>query len=195
MIFGSEKFEVYIGELVIAKQMQNDSEGKPSRFESKLQKFQQRKREVKCAVYLANKLQQYVDGDVEGFKQSIREEAVELSQTPFGATLLGVLGNAYFEFTRAELGSYSASLSSTTRGIGTRINIATSGIRAAVSAKDASAAHTALAEREKARLEKLVAEGSPMTEHVEDEEDLKLKARLEKTTTHMYVCSKYSAVY
>ncbi|CAM9157656.1 unnamed protein product, partial [Ectocarpus fasciculatus] len=105
MIFGSEKFEPLIGELQISKQMQNsEDDEKPARFEAKLQKFQQRKREVKCAVSLARKLQQYVEGDVEGFKATISEEATELSQSPFGATLLGVIGNAYTEFTRAEKG-------------------------------------------------------------------------------------------
>jgi hypothetical protein len=132
MIFGSEKFEPLIGELQIAKQMQNQQEEeKPTRFEAKLNKFQQTKREVKCAVNLTRKLQQYVDGDVEGFKATVEEEAVELSQSPFGATLLGVIGNAYSEFSRAEKGSMSASFSSTTRGIGTRLNIASAGIRAA----------------------------------------------------------------
>lgn len=132
MIFGSEKFEPLIGELQISKQMQNsEDDEKPARFEAKLQKFQQRKREVKCAVSLARKLQQYVDGDVEGFKATISEEATELSQSPFGATLLGVIGNAYTEFTRAEKGSISASFSSNARGIGTRFNIAASGLRAA----------------------------------------------------------------
>ena len=190
MIFGSEKFEPLIGELKIAKQMQNNSEEeeKPSRFEAKLSKFQQRKREVKCAVSLAAKLQQYVDGDVDGFKQAIKEEAAELSQSPFGAVLIGVIGNGYSEYTRMEKGSISASISSNARGIGTRINIATSGLRAAASAKDASAAHTELTEREKARQEKRAAEGASAeasSELTEDPEDTKLKARLEKTTTHM----------
>ena len=134
MIFGSEKFEPLIGELEIAKQMQNnqsDEEEKTSKFESKLNKFQQKKRQVQCAVNLTKKLQQYVDGDEEGFRMAAREEAKELSQSPFGATLLGVIGNGYIEFTRSEKGSISASLSSVSRGIGTRLNIASSGIRAA----------------------------------------------------------------
>lgn len=131
MIFGSEKFEPLIGELKIAKEMQSDDEEKTSRFEAKLSKFHQRKREVKCAVSLAQKLQQYVDGDVDGFKQTIKEEAEELSKSPFGAVLIGVIGDSYTELTKMERGSITASISSSARGIGTRINIATSGIRAA----------------------------------------------------------------
>ena len=105
MIFGSEKFEPLIGELQIAKQMQSATadDEKPVRFESKLLKFQQKKREVKCAVNLARKLQRYVDGDVEGFKQEIAEEAADMSHSPFGATLLGVIGNAYTENTKIEV--------------------------------------------------------------------------------------------
>jgi hypothetical protein len=132
MVFGSERFEELIGELQIAKQMQQQEEKQhQTRFEAKLSQFQQTKREVKCAVNLTRKLQQYVGGDVEGFKSAVEEEAVELSQSPFGATLVGVIGNAYSEFSSAEKGSMSASMSSITRGIGTRINIASAGLRAA----------------------------------------------------------------
>jgi hypothetical protein len=172
--------------------MQQKSEDEPhQQFESKLRKFQQKKREVQCAVTLTKKLQQYVDGDVEGFRSAAREEAIELSQTPFGATLLGVIGKCYSEFTQAELGGVSglsANMSSTTRGISTRLNIASAGLRAAASAKDAEAAHVALSERERARVEKKATAGDDKSENTvesEDPEDVRLKEKLEKTSGHM----------
>jgi curved DNA-binding protein CbpA len=193
MIFGSEKFEPLIGELQMAKQMQEDTEVKRShkRFEAKLRKFQQKKREVKCAMHLAHKLQQYMDGDKEGFLQAIREEATELSQTPFGATLLGVIGNAYTEFTKSELGGISglsANMAGMTRGITTRYQIAKSGLKVAASAREAQEAHTVLSEREKTKQDKkettesaTAAEAAPPL----DQDEQLLKARLERTTSHM----------
>ncbi len=182
-------------------------DNQPKKFASKLSVFQQKKREIQCAVHLARKLQMYVDGDVEGFKNLAREEATELSQSPFGATLLAVIGNCYTEFTQSEIGGVSglsASVASTSRGVSTRFNIAKAGLRAAASAKDAQAAHTALSEKEKARLEKESKIAAPTGENsapvsqteeekanadskqsTEDAEDILLKAKLERTTSHM----------
>ena len=90
MIFGSEKFESYLGELQLATQMQemtnaadqtntNTHENHP-----KIKKFKQRKREVKCASQLVDKLQCYIDakGTNEAeFKEMIKKEAIELAET------------------------------------------------------------------------------------------------------------------
>jgi curved DNA-binding protein CbpA len=215
MIFGSEKFEPIIGELQIATQMQEDnSQLSSTRFESKLRRFRQKRREVQCAVTLANKLQQFVDGDADGFRAAAQAEALELSQTPFGATLLGLIGHLYSEFTQAEIGGVAgltANVASTTRGIGTRFSIAKSGLQAAASARKAQEAHAALSELEKARAEAAsvsatsgAAAGSAISQQEEatggepsspagsppqhqacSDEEAALRSRLEKTTGHM----------
>ena len=53
MIFGSEKFEEYIGELQLATQMGVDS-SKPEESHAKFLQFKQKKRAVQCAVNLTN---------------------------------------------------------------------------------------------------------------------------------------------
>lgn len=88
-----------------------------------LAKFKQKKREVQCAVNLAQKLQQYVDGDISGFERAVDEEAEELSRSAFGGVLLNLIGTIYMEQGRAELGGLGGlgvNLSQTNRYIGTR---------------------------------------------------------------------------
>ncbi len=89
MIFGSEKFDSLLGELQLASQMQamqaQDSAGSGSvESHPKMKAFKQKKREVKCAATLVEKLQSYVDSkgvNEEEFKHKIREEAKELAET------------------------------------------------------------------------------------------------------------------
>lgn len=202
MIFGSEKFEPLIGELQIATQMQEDnSQVSSTRFESKLRRFRQKRREVQCAVNLASKLQQFVDGDSDGFRAAAQAEALELSQTPFGATLLGLIGRLYTEFTQGEIGGVTgltANVASTTRGIGTRFSIAKSGLQAAASARKAQEAHAALSEIERVRAEAAAAAppapqeqgepsspAAPSPPPANSDEEAALRLRLEKTTGHM----------
>ena len=108
MVFGSEAFESIIGELCLTSQMKQatDKEGEPTKPE--VLPFHQRKREVQCAVTLADKLQLYVSGtnledlsqdgntavtvdqNIENsFREKIATEAEELSQQPLGGAMLG----------------------------------------------------------------------------------------------------------
>ena len=63
----------------------------------RLKHFKQRKREIKCAVYLAGKLQPFIDngGDVLAFKEGLKAEAQELGSSAFGSTLLYTIGGRY----------------------------------------------------------------------------------------------------
>lgn len=141
MIFGSEKFEPLIGELQLASQMQqaDDVDATPHQL-NMLSKFKQKKREIKCAVFLASKLQTMVDGDETGFRLWAVEEAMELSQSALGGVLLHTIGKVYWEQASKEIGGldgYSAGLSQTGRGWSNRYKLFSSGIRAAVTAREA----------------------------------------------------------
>jgi curved DNA-binding protein CbpA len=135
MIFGSEKFEPLVGELQLAADMQADVDNEIL-LHPRLKNFRQRKREIQCAMNLAAKLQPYIDsgGDALLFRQSVEEEARELSSSAFGSTLLHTIGLAYVEYARAELDSLdglAVSLRQTGRGIATRYAIASNGLKAA----------------------------------------------------------------
>lgn len=179
MIFGSEKFEPLIGELKLASQM---AETTDSKAPPQLKEFQQKKREVQCAVNLAQKLQPYVDGDVDGFEKSADEEARELSQSAFGGVLLHLIGTIYQEQGRAEiggLGGIGVNLSQTNRYIGTRLNIVNKGFQVASGVNEAQKAQARLEELAKS---KTSGELSP----VEAEEEKELKKKVEKASGHVF---------
>jgi hypothetical protein len=137
MIFGSENFEPLVGELSLASQMQ-DGDFKGSDH-PKLVSFKQKKRQVTCALNLIVKLQPYIDsdGDAEAFLQIVQKDVQELAASPFGNTLVSVIGHCYASNAREELGSLdgvAASMEQLLKGISTRFSIATTGIKAALSA-------------------------------------------------------------
>eukprot|EP01035_Chromulina_nebulosa_P019121 gene19121-24957_t len=142
MIFGSEKFEPLIGELKIANSLQHLQDRATDQSEQPaLTKFHQRKREVQCAVNLANKLKLYEDNqsDEQTFIILLQEELSELSSSPFGCTLLYTIGTSYLEYAKQELSTLegiSVGFEQTYRGIGTRFNIASAGINMYYKAKD-----------------------------------------------------------
>lgn len=136
MIFGSEKFEPLVGELKLATEMQAETvqEAHP-----KVLAFKQRQREVKCALNLAEKLQRFVilGCDRERYQKSLQSEAKELSSSAFGGALLMTIGTCYKEYAMSELNAIdgiSIGFSQTTRNMATRYNIASTGIRAAMTA-------------------------------------------------------------
>lgn len=139
MIFGSEKFDSYVGELQLASQMQADSD---IHSHPKVRAFKQKKREVKCAVALATKLQTYIDGgcNSEVFRAEALAEAKELSSSAFGSTLVSTIGLCYVEYARQEkdtLDSIGIGLRQTGRGMATRYAIASSGVKAALGTLEA----------------------------------------------------------
>jgi hypothetical protein len=140
MIFGSEKFEPLVGELQLASQMQADT---PVHAHPRVQAFKQRRREVQCALTLVDKLQGFMDlgCDPKAYQESLVEEAKELSSSAFGGTLLTTIGTCYYEFAKSEMNtvdSISIGFNQTTRNIATKYSIASSGIKAAMTANSVS---------------------------------------------------------
>jgi len=105
LLFGSERFVPWTGELHMAMQMDHFaktamvSEDEPPQDEEKLSKQvkrRQQRREVNCACHLREKTWRFVYGrDEEGFEEQMRLEAHELAQAQFGPELLAALGEIY----------------------------------------------------------------------------------------------------
>ncbi|KAI8907144.1 X-domain of DnaJ-containing-domain-containing protein [Gorgonomyces haynaldii] len=124
VIFGSERFENYVGELQLLSMKDSLPQNTESMQDYKnLQqaeaqmKYKQTKRQVKCALHLAKLLDNYLNDTSENhhaFEISIKSEAKELSETAFGGTLIGVVGYVYQE--QAEL--FLGFTKSVTAGLG-----------------------------------------------------------------------------
>lgn len=101
MIFGSENFEPVIGELWIAPVLKMFTDGT---FESNEDfALKQRVREVQCALTLVSKLKKFTDGNQEEFLRKAVEDATALSESPLGASLLGLIGAVYVDRSRSEI--------------------------------------------------------------------------------------------
>ncbi len=89
MLFGSERFEPYIGTLALASAA--SMEGNLS---MQLLGVKQRKREVACALHLANLLDVYA-ADEAAFRARVVKEAAELAEVSFGDCLLFTIAEIY----------------------------------------------------------------------------------------------------
>ncbi|KAH8071446.1 hypothetical protein JL721_4425 [Aureococcus anophagefferens] len=109
MIFGSEGFEKYVGELRMAALVKGADDSPPDSAELE---FTQRRRSVKLAVALRDELAPLVDGaeDEKAFKARCFAEAEGLASTPFGATLTRVIARSYVAAANAFLGGGLGSL-------------------------------------------------------------------------------------
>jgi DnaJ-domain-containing protein 1 len=101
MIFGSQRFEQYVGELSLMSLQESfkDAEGGEDQMATMQagqlkMEAKQRKREILCAVNLAKVLDQYIQDQSEekiSFNTFVIAEAKDLVATKIGGTLIGVL--------------------------------------------------------------------------------------------------------
>lgn len=228
VMFGSHLVEPYVGELWIATtadsmmkdvmeqqqamDLENMTEeeaakilaGKTTNAEIMLK---QRKREVKIALYLREKVLSYVDANddediIHTFTANIQKEAAKIADTSFGATFLvtigfalGVEGEEFIGFQNSMLGvgGHAARWKKTRKNthnnwklMGAALNAGTTGRRAM---KEVEAAQKAMEEKRAAANSEQIevdVDGSPKdgseTKTAEDEEQAKMAAlKLEET--------------
>lgn len=199
MIFGSEKFEAIVGELMLATQMGMD---RPEESHPKFQNLKQKKRQIQCALALIEKLDLYTtecECDATKYKARMKPEAIELASSPFGGALLGAVGAEYVAHAKSSMGDMFVGMEQTGKSLSTKFSIASSSMRAAFATLDlqktqnkmqksepsTSSAAGASADTDSQPPEASSASGAASVS-VSAEDESKLQRKMEKVGVHMF---------
>ncbi|KAK9917625.1 hypothetical protein WJX75_006600 [Coccomyxa subellipsoidea] len=100
-LFGSDRFDHLVGELMIAVAARSNGEF----LQGQMKKLQAARVE-RLVVMLNALLRRYVEGDEQGFREAMVAEADSLARTPFGPTMLRAIGRTYRSQAEIALGNF-----------------------------------------------------------------------------------------
>ena len=223
VMFGSHLVEPYVGELWIATTadtLMKDAMNTPNMNLEEMSEedaaemlagkannnaemmLKQRKREVKCALNLREKIVPFLeaksDEEREAFRAAVKEEAEKIADTSFGATFLVTIGFALqvegeeflgFQNTALGVGGHAARIKKQRKAMANNFKIFGAGVNAATTGrkamKEMETAQRAMEEKKKERIEKEGGESSDNTQNdgqEMDEEQAKLaQQKMEET--------------
>lgn len=109
-LFGNDSFNDIVGRLSLVTQTLVGGSSNPEQFTRKQLIELERRRVVRLAVSLRERIQAYVDGDLEGAKAIWTSEGEELVEVRYGEQILNTVGKCYALVAKEVMGSWSEGL-------------------------------------------------------------------------------------
>ncbi|KAG7364248.1 chaperone protein DnaJ [Nitzschia inconspicua] len=135
-LFGNDSFNDIIGRLQLVTQTLLGAGNNPSGTSENAISYKdfvelERRRVLRLAVALKKRIQQYVDGDVDGAKASWKSEGETLVEVRYGEELLNTVGKSYKLVATQVVGSWSEGLDAKLQATEMKLDAAKNAVDAA----------------------------------------------------------------
>lgn len=119
-LFGNDSFDDIIGRLQLVTQtLVGDDK---SKITPQQMAELERRRVIRLAVSLRDRIQKYVDGDVEGAKAEWTEKGKELVEVRYGEQILNTVGSTYKLVAKQVVGSFSEGMGAKVEAAGMQMD-------------------------------------------------------------------------
>eukprot|EP00804_Cyclotella_cryptica_P025178 CCRYP_016977-RB/>CCRYP_016977-RB protein AED:0.06 eAED:0.06 QI:226/1/1/1/0.5/0.33/3/103/444 len=130
-LFGNDSFNDIIGRLQLVTQTLVGGSPAEARITSQQMVELERRRVVRLALSLRDRIQAFVDGDEHGAKSSWKSKGEELVEVRYGEQILNTVGTTYKLIAKQVIGSWSEGLDAKVQAAGMQIDAAKNAATAA----------------------------------------------------------------
>jgi len=123
-LFGNDSFDDIIGRLQLVTQTLVGGSPEAENFPKKQMMELERRRVVRLAVALRNRIQLFVDGDEDGAKAQWTSKGEELVEVRYGEQILNTVGTMYKLVSTEVIGSWSEGMDAKAQAMGMQIDAA-----------------------------------------------------------------------
>lgn len=136
-LFGNDSFNDIIGRLSLVTQTLVGGSSNPEQFTSKQLIELERRRVVRLALSLRERIQQFVDGNEEAAKFDWKSKGEELVEVRYGEQILNTVGKCYALVAKEVMGNWTEGLDAKVQANQMKMD---AGLKAAQAAKDTEGA-------------------------------------------------------
>mmetsp|Transcript_18194 Transcript_18194/g.32063 ORF Transcript_18194/g.32063 Transcript_18194/m.32063 type:complete len:464 (-) Transcript_18194:724-2115(-) len=130
-LFGNDSFDDIIGRLQLVTQTLVGGSPDAENFTRQQMVELERRRVVRLAVALRNRIQRFVDGDVDGAKAQWTAKGEELVEVRYGEQILNTVGTMYKLVSKEVIGSWSEGMDAKVKAAGMQMDAAKNAANAA----------------------------------------------------------------
>jgi curved DNA-binding protein CbpA len=130
-LFGNDSFNDIIGRLQLVTQTLVGGASSESKITKQQMIELERRRVVRLAASLRDRIQKFVDGDADGAKAAWKAEGEKLVEVRYGEQILNTVGTTYKLSSKEIIGSWSEGIDAQVQAAGMKVNAAQAAATAA----------------------------------------------------------------